>query len=127
MRNIKLMLLLCVFFTLSLTSCQKNEKLIVGKWRVSHVNGDPLLNLSEDRGTTWTFKENGNCYVTLEGYELLGDYDISDNSLIIYVENYCMWDLDIDELNKKEMSLSGKYIDYGSDEKLRVSYDFYKK
>lgn len=125
-----LILLFGVLLTFCMTSCQKNENLIVGKWKVVRATGDESYwYFSQDKGSIWTFKENGDCYVTLEGYELYGYYDISDKFLTIMVNfdgSRVVWDLDIDELNKEEMSLSGTFTDdYG--DRYRVSYDFDKR
>lgn len=131
------MVVLMLTTVIFMSSCNKNEKNIVGKWKVTNSTDH-----CED-GETWYFKDNGSCYVTCEefGGELDGEYSISKNSLTItanYIEGYdysvkLRWDMDIDVLTKKEMSLSGTVklteVDdgYSYSETEKVSYDFVKR
>lgn len=111
-----------------MSSCQKNEKKIVGKWKITKAPQD----YSNDKGEIWTFKESGNCSIFYDEEELDGEYSVNKNSLSITCKDgdyRCNFDFDIDVLNKKEMSLSGTvkestgYYNYSG----KVSYDFEKR
>jgi hypothetical protein len=116
-----------------MSSCQKNEKKIVGKWKVTKATSsdediDDILS-EYDKGCTWSFKDNGDCTVTFCGYDCDGEYYVSKNTLSITCKidgEKLDWDMDIDELTNKEMSLSGTFrFDY--DEKYKVSYSLEKR
>ena len=64
---VRMILLAAIAMTMCLSSCTKKpEKLIVGKWKVvsarcSDNNVKPWVieAIGNDKGETWTFKENG--------------------------------------------------------------------
>ncbi|MCQ2269756.1 MAG: DUF5640 domain-containing protein [Bacteroidales bacterium] len=129
------MVVLMLTTVIFMSSCNKNEKNIVGNWMVTSSPNQ------KDNQEIWSFRDNGSCSVTFEGEVLSGEYSLSNNSLSItakteendtyYGMNY-QWDLNIDVLDKKEMSLSGtrKYMvmnGYNDSYIEKVSYNFKKK
>ena len=126
----------------AMTSCKKPEKLIIGKWKVTSAKSD-AINSDEVKGATWTFKENGTFVGELDGYGASDcDYSCSKNSLSFSggdLKKYGMSvELEIDEINNKTMSLSGKIkysysgYDYGVaphkySESVSVRYELEKK
>lgn len=113
-----------------MSSC-KPEKKISGKWKVVYSKQDGFTD-EYNIGEIWTFKENGKflgaffedetieCDYSFDGKTLTffgGDlkYDINIGETINKSYNYTV-SLDVDELSKKKMSLSGKvtekYYDY---------------
>ena len=141
-RKIKLLGIIAILSILvvSVSSCSK-EKKIVGKWKVTSATGDFL----EDKGNTWTFKENGKCTIPTGELEIDGEWTISSDNLTIdinqplTIEGYnCnikgTADFDIETLSNKEMSLSGNVnlkLYYQNvlveSEAMKGSYDFEKK
>ena len=103
----------------TMTSCKKPEKLIIGKWKVTSAKSD-AFDSDEVKGTTWTFKENGTFIGNLDGEDYECDYSCSKNSLSFSGGDLKKWrmsiELEIDEINNKTMSLSGKIKYSGYDD-----------
>ncbi|MBO4738106.1 MAG: hypothetical protein J5606_00940 [Bacteroidales bacterium] len=104
----------------TMTSCKKPEKQIIGKWKVTSAKSD-FGNSDEVKGATWTFKENGTFIGDLiGGTDFECDYSCSKNSLSFSggdLKKYGMSvELEIDEINNKTMSLSGKIKYSGYDD-----------
>jgi len=122
---------LLAIVALSISSCSKESK-IEGKWKITKVSGDEI---SDDKGSTWTFKENGSCTIALWEEDWDGDWSISKDELSIELDemdNYRIsGEFTIDELSSSAMSISGTWTikDYTEDYtyKEKVSYDFEKK
>ena len=101
----------------AMTSCKKTEKKILGKWKVTSAKSD-AFDSDAVKGTTWTFKDNGIFVGSLDGDDCECDYSCSKNSLSFSGGDLKKWgmsvELEIDEINNKTMSLSGKikYTDY---------------
>ena len=147
-KNFKFIGIICFVLAamVAFSSCSKPEKTIIGKWKITKaslkIDGDEYCS-SEDKGETWVFKDNGKCslYILYNDYE--GKYTVRKNTLTIDVEHdfgegevvTLSGDLDIDEINKEEMSISGtveyRYDDnyYGDHEttKAKLAYEFEKK
>lgn len=113
-KNFKLIGTVCLIMAMlvSFSSCSNPEKQIIGKWKVTKArfDGDDY----EPEGEKWIFKENGKCTISIYGAEHLGHYSIKNGTLSIDVKYYengdgqeMTGDLDLDEFNKKEMSVSG--------------------
>lgn len=123
---------LCLLFlttfavVICFTSCTKKpEKLIVGKWKIesarctSDEEEDYYMKYSV--GENWNFKENGTFvgYLSFFEDEVECDYICDDNTLELkggdlkgYDHDYefsIVFQFDIEEISKKEMSLSGKH------------------
>ena len=118
-KTITFVLFLGVLLTFSLTSCKKdgNDNLLWGRWKIVAVTAtEGYWDLTEDLLDYWTFKEEGDCRVSIEGYYMNGKYEMNEDSLtIIYVNpagRELVWKLNIDVLDKKEMQLSGTLFDY---------------
>lgn len=127
------------------SSCSKPEKQIIGKWKITEAslkhNGYEEEDEFDDKGEIWIFKENGSCVLHIFGQDFEGHYTVKDNTLAINVEHFfitydeeaCVTSsaLDIDEINKKEMSISGTIYAHGSDfgngKKFKLSFEFEKK
>lgn len=122
---------LLAIVALSISSCSKESK-IEGKWKITKATGSDL---SYDKGSTWTFKENGSCTIALWEEDLDGDWSISKDELSIDLEEFegfkISGEFTIDELSGSAMSLSGTWTvkDYydGDTDKEKASYDFEKK
>lgn len=121
---------LLAIVALSVSSCSKESK-IEGKWKITKATGE----FSYDKGSTWTFKENGSCTIALGEEDWDGDWSISKDELSIDLEEVddikISGEFTIDELSGSAMSLSGtwtaKDTDEGYTDKEKVSYDFEKK
>ena len=118
-----------------MVSCSKEDK-IVGKWKITHASGD----FSDDKGSTWNFKDNGKCSIVVGNSDFDGEWSLSNDCLTIDIEystssseGKVIGEFDIDELSSSEMSLSGQWNDSWSyngsrqTRKYKVSYDFEKK
>ena len=121
------------------SSCTKNpERLIVGKWKVvsarcSDNNVKPWVidAISNDKGETWSFKENGTFVgymnlLSLQEIDELGygdvecDYICDDNTIegrggnLRGITDYgetrydIVFTFEIDEISKNELSITGK-------------------
>lgn len=100
-----------------MTSC-KPEKKVLGKWEVVYARIDS----DKDDiiiGETWTFKENGKFIGALSEDEVVEcDYSFDGKTLTfsggdlkyedIYEKEQYTITLDVEELSKQKMSLSGK-------------------
>lgn len=131
-KSLRLLFLAALAVMVCFSSCTKNpEKLIVGKWKVESVRcSDDEFGeyFEEDKGETWRFDESGTFkgYLSLLEGDVECDYICDDYSLEMSGGDLTMYDddekitlsfdFDIDEISKKEMSLSGKckitYKDY---------------
>ena len=109
MKKFKFAALLMCFAAMGLmfASCQKDEDLILGKWKCVKIT-------DEDRTTTYTgddapiyeFKADNTLAITYQGYgSTAGTYTIKDDVLTITVmgESTAM---NVDKLTKKKMILS---------------------
>ena len=128
----------------TMMSC-KPEKKIIGKWKVTYSKGmDDDASL---KGEIWTFKHNGKFVGDIWGGESAvtcnyafdkktltlsgGDLDYDGN----YYKGNCTITLNVDNLSKKEMSLSGKVVDkyydkedrYYDTDSWNVSFELEKK
>ena len=127
----------------TMMSC-KPEKKIIGKWKVTYSKG---MDDEAVKGSVWTFKDNGKFVGNVFGEdgEVSCNYDFDKKTLTLSggdldYEDY-RWKgsytltLDVDNLSKKEMSLSGKvvYKDYDKEDgssdtdSWNVSFELEKK
>ena len=107
MKKFKVAALLMCFVAMSMafTSCQKNEDLIVGKWKCTQVSGSST-SMNASVGAIWEFKADNT--VAIEGI-LAANYTIDGDDLTISVSAFEVsmnLNLDIQKLNKKTMVLS---------------------
>lgn len=134
-KSLRMILLAAIAVTMCLSSCTKKpEKLIVGKWKIvsarcSDNNVKPWVieAISNDKGEVWNFKENGTFIGYMNVLSLLEfgisdvecDYICDDNmiegrdgNLRGIIDGDTRYDIvftfDIDEISKKELSISGK-------------------
>lgn len=124
------MLALCVMVITTLTSCEKNDDLIVGNWEITQAIIDGKNYTQTVSDDIWTFRSDYTCsanYLLIDN--LSGSYTISNDALHMmsdYIYNNpndllfwwrCTLDLDIIEITKDKMSVSGtlKYYDIDSD------------
>ena len=151
-KNLRLLFLAALAVMVCFSSCTKNpEKLIVGKWKVESVRcSDDEFGeyFEDDKGETWKFDEDGTFkgYLSLLEGDVECDYICDDYSLELSGGDLTMsygdekitvvFEFEIEEISRKEMSLSGKckinYRDYyeGYDESYTISgikYELEKK
>ena len=101
-------LLMCfVAFSFAMTSCQKSEDLIIGKWKcVKVVDEGQTYTEGGEIGMTWEFKADNTVIVEMQGFAApAATYSIKDDvlTLSIFGETTSM---NIDKINKKSMILS---------------------
>ncbi len=75
-------LLMCfVAFSFAMTSCQKNEDLIIGKWKLTKVEGNSAAYSNDAIGGIWEFKADKTFTMSYEGLSYSGTYTIEDDVL----------------------------------------------
>lgn len=144
-KNFKFIGIVCLVLAamVAFSSCSKPEKQIIGKWKITKAKyiDEGYDYGGDDKGESWTFKENGKCILNMMGgYEWYGEYSITKNTLTIDVEwkwedwHYTLsGDLDIDEFNKNEMAVSGElyftdvYPGNLSPSRPKISYELERK
>lgn len=108
MKKIKFAALAMCFVALSfaMTSCQKAEDLIIGKWKmVKMVEGDTTITSGDGIGSTYEFKAGNSFVMEYEGFSVDGTYAIDDDVLTITMYGQSTKS-NIDKLNKSKMVLS---------------------
>lgn len=125
----------------SFSSCSKEQQ-IVGKWKITKAKFGSYIT-DDDIWEVWTFKDGGKCTLFISGAEFEGQYSINKNTMYIDVEydyhdGYGTYakltgDLDMEEYNNTEMTVSGKvklaWYDYEGlydTEQLNMSYELKK-
>lgn len=135
---------------ISLPSCNKPEKQIVGKWKITSAKVDGYK-IEEAKGEVWSFKQNGKFsgYIYFAGKKGGGGGDIDCNWIIDGNElvlkggdletNGYGWSeeviltLDIEQLDKEELIVSGKMKydwsedGYNGSESYKVVYELEAK
>jgi hypothetical protein len=124
-KNFKFIGIVCLVLAamVAFSSCSKPEKQIIGKWKITKAKyieeGYDLG--GDDKGEIWTFRDNGKCVLFMGGFEYDGSYSVKKNTLTINVQYRderfyftLSGDVDIDELTKDEMAVSGNpfFMDY---------------
>lgn len=107
MKKFKVAALLMCFVAMGMmfTSCQKNEDLIVGKWKCTAVSGSST-SMHAETGAIWEFTADNK--VSIEGFSA-ATYTVDDDDLTITVSAFgasMSLNLDIVKLNKSTMILS---------------------
>lgn len=107
MKKFRIAALLMCFVALSMafTSCQKNEDLIVGKWKCTQVSGSST-SMDASVGAIWEFTADNK--VTIEGISA-ATYTVDGDDLTISVSAFgtsMSIKLDIVKLNKSTMILA---------------------
>lgn len=75
-------LLMCfVAFSFAMTSCQKNEDLIIGKWKLTKVEGNSAAYSNDAIGGIWEFKADKTFTMSYERLSYSGTYTIEDDVL----------------------------------------------
>ena len=145
-KNFKFIGIVCLVLAamVAFSSCSKPEKQIIGKWKITKASlkndGYEEEDEFDDKGEMWVFKDNGRCVLHIFGQDFEGKYTVKNNTLTIDIEYDFGYgeevfvdssDLDIDEINKEEMSISGTIYAHGSDfgvrQKFKLSFEFEKK
>ena len=100
-------LLMCfVAFSFAMTSCQKAEDLIIGKWKcVKAVTNGETYTDGQNVGFTYEFMADNTVTMGMEGYSVPGTYTIEDDILTITVMSVPN-KLHIDKISKSKMTLS---------------------
>lgn len=108
MKKFKVAALMMCFVAISfaMTSCQKAEDLIIGKWKmVKMVEGDRTITDGDGIGSTYEFKADNSFVMEYEGISANGTYAIDDDVLTLTVFGEASKS-NIDKLTKKKMVLS---------------------
>lgn len=150
-----MILLAAIAATLCFSSCTKKpEQLIVGKWKVVSARSSDI-DVSDDKGETWTFKENGTFvghFSFLDGLDGGGDiecrYTCDDNTITLrggdlegrindydyYINYEYVFTFDIDEITSEVLSISGKVKGsmndsegYSESDMAKLSYELERK
>ena len=75
-------LLMCfVAFSFAMTSCQKNEDLIIGKWKLTKVEGNSAAYSNDAIGGIWEFKADKTFTMSYDRLSYSGTYTIEDDVL----------------------------------------------
>lgn len=107
MKKVKaIALTLCVAASMMLTSCAKNQDLIIGKWKCLSVSPVEASNgMTEDVGSVYEFKANGKVAIVMAGQNVEFKYSISESTLTIG-EGKEASKSDIDILTEKALKIS---------------------
>lgn len=131
----------------SLASCSKTEKKILGDWEVTSSVLTEIssadLNL-EFNGSVWTFKDDNTVVCTQDGEAVSGTYTITDDDdlTMTFVQSETdeegstwnkksVFDMDIEEITKSDMTLDGdianSFVEIGLNEKAELKMVMKKK
>lgn len=108
MKKFKIAALMMCFVAMSfaMTSCQKAEDLIIGKWKcVKVVDGEQTYTDGQNVGFTYEFKADNTIVMDVQGVEIPGTYAIDDDVLTITVMGQATKS-NIDKISKSKMVLS---------------------
>ena len=138
-KALRLTFLAALAILICLPSCTKPEKQIVGKWKITYAKVDGYK-VEEAKGETWTFKDNGkfsgfmcfgrkkagdvgkniDCNWFIDGNELVlkgGDLEFSESGSGWSYSAEAVITMDIEQLDKKELVVSGKMrVEYSENE-----------
>ena len=112
MKKFKIAALLMCFVAMSfaMTSCSKsNEDLIIGKWKLTKVEGNNAAYSNESIGSIWEFKADKTFAMTMSSFSMNGTYTIEDDVLSVTMSAYGFSEttkMNIKTLNKSSMVLS---------------------
>lgn len=155
---LRLSFMAALVILMCLPSCTKPEKQIIGKWKITYAKVDGYK-IEEAKGETWAFKDNGkfsgylcfpgkkgdaggdiDCNWFIDGNELVlkgGDLEVSESGSGWSYSVEGVITMDIEQLDKKELVVSGKmkveyseYEDgntYHDTETYNVSYELEAK
>ena len=139
-KALRLTIMAALLILITLPSCTKPEKQIVGKWKITYAKADGY-NDTGAKGEIWTFKDNGkfngylsfgkkgrddgyfDCNWSIDGNELVlkgGDLEVSGYG---YSEEAVIT-LDIEQLDKNNLVVSGKVKDEWSEDGDHGTYSF---
>ena len=126
---LQLTVMAALVILMCLPSCTKPEKQILGKWKITYAKVDGYK-IEEAKGETWTFKDNGKfsgymyfggkkaggggdieCNWFIDGNELVlkgGDLEASESGSGYSYSAEAVITMDIEQLDKKELVVSGK-------------------
>lgn len=141
---LRLTFMAAMVILMCLPSCTKPEKQIVGKWKITYAKVDGYK-VEEAKGETWTFKDNGkfsgyistgekaggggyiDCNWFIDGNELVlkgGDLEASESGSNWSYSAEAIITMDIEQLDKKELVVSGKMkIEYRETEDGNTYHD----
>lgn len=133
MKKFYAVIIAVVVMGLCFSSCNKPEKLIIGKWKVTSMKvAGQKVSKAEDE--TWTFKDDGK-FSGVFPYgssttDIEAKYSVSEDELKISggdLDNYSVDNLKLSlDITKKTMSVSGK-VNYSYDYTDSFSAEFEKK
>lgn len=128
-KALRLTFMAALLLLIGLSSCTKPEKQIIGKWKIVSAKFDGYKD-EDAKGEVWSFKENGkfsgylsfgkksrmdiDCNWHIDGDELVlsgGDLEFSESGYGYSYSEEVILTLDIEQLDKKELVVSGKVRD----------------
>ncbi len=101
------MLMAFVAFSFAMTSCQKAEDLIIGKWKcVKIVDNGETYTEGGEIGMTWEFKADNTVIVEMQGFSApAATYSIENDVLSLSIFGEAQ-KFNIDKITKSKMILS---------------------
>lgn len=126
MKKVYLISIVVLITVICFSSCSKPEKQIIGKWKITEFRDDDGMWPTAE-GSTWQFDDNGKFKGWLYG-EVTCKYDCDGNELTIKnTEVGYVFKFDVDEISKKDLSVSGKCYDVDYDDYWPVYVELVKK
>ncbi|MBO7652982.1 MAG: lipocalin family protein [Bacteroidales bacterium] len=112
MKKLYVMIIAVVIMGLCFSSCNKPEKLIIGKWKVEEQKLDGAK-VKTAEGETWSFTDDNKFKGHIDGTDYSGKYTCDGDELILSGGDFTDKNIDqivftIDAISKTNMSLSGK-------------------
>lgn len=109
MRPVRAIALLCFLVVTTFTSsCEKEDGLIVGQWKLVELSGANVEgndDLNTNIGAIYDFTSSGKVKFTLDGYPLVGSYTYSDDRVTIEVLTRT-YKFDVEDLTKKTLMVA---------------------
>lgn len=113
MKKIVYIILLFVISFLSVTSCKKTEKKIIGKWKVYYadVYSDTMFTNKSLPDDTWTFRNNGTVVSTAGFYSGIRHYDCIECKFSCKKKKLYIYDGDLSfEKSYGNAEMKGKFV-----------------
>ena len=112
MKKFYAVIIAVVVMGLCFSSCNKPEKLIIGKWKIEEQKVDKTK-VSSAEGEVWSFTDDNKFKGHIDGNDFSGKYSCEDDELILSGGDFTDKNIDqivfeIESISKKAMTLNGK-------------------